>query len=62
MSAQDNAPDNKSQIAGTVIRVSGTVIDAEFPRDHVPGIFHALRIEIPTSDMALLVEQVIGRK
>jgi F-type H+-transporting ATPase subunit beta len=37
------------QRTGAVIRVSGTVIDAEFPREYVPSIFHALRIEIPPS-------------
>lgn len=39
----------EGQVSGAVIRVSGTVVDAEFPRDHVPDIFNALRIEIPAS-------------
>ncbi len=32
---------------GTIIEVSGTVINAEFPREHVPAIFNQLHILIP---------------
>jgi len=35
---------------GKVLRISGTVIDAEFPRDHTPPIFNALSINIPTEN------------
>lgn len=41
-SEQPRTPD------GVVIRVSGTVIDVEFPREHEPTIFHRLDVLIPT--------------
>jgi F-type H+-transporting ATPase subunit beta len=32
--------------AGRVVRVIGPVVDAEFPRDAMPGIFNALHVEV----------------
>jgi F-type H+-transporting ATPase subunit beta len=37
----------EDQKHGIVIRVSGTIIDAEFPRNRVPTIFEALHIILP---------------
>lgn len=37
----------KEKKKGKVLRVSGTVIDAEFPREETPPIFNALSILIP---------------
>lgn len=34
---------------GTVLRVSGTIIDVQFPRESAPEIWHQLSIEIPTN-------------
>ena len=36
-----------TSVHGTVIEVSGTVMDVEFPRDAVPNIFNELHIIIP---------------
>jgi F-type H+-transporting ATPase subunit beta len=33
--------------AGVVLRISGTIIDIEFPREHTPNILNALKIHIP---------------
>ncbi len=35
---------------GTIIEVSGTVIDVEFPRESVPDIFNELQIRIPAGN------------
>lgn len=32
---------------GSVLRVSGTIIDVQFPQEHTPAILHELHIEIP---------------
>jgi len=34
---------------GKIIRVSGTIIDVEFPQEHVPPILHELHIELDDS-------------
>ncbi len=34
---------------GTIIEVSGTVIDVEFPREHTPDIFNELQVLIPAT-------------
>ncbi|MBA3752398.1 F0F1 ATP synthase subunit beta, partial [Candidatus Dependentiae bacterium] len=48
---QENNHPHKDQdhSLGTIIEVSGTVINAEFPRDYVPAIFNELHILIPES-------------
>lgn len=49
---------------GTVLRVSGTVVDVQFPQEHTPTILHALEIEIPsregTKTSVLEVAQQLG--
>lgn len=35
------------QATGTILQVSGTVLDVQFPRDAVPNIFNELKILIP---------------
>ncbi|HJQ48052.1 MAG TPA: F0F1 ATP synthase subunit beta [Amycolatopsis sp.] len=37
---------------GRVVRVTGPVVDVEFPRDSVPALFNALKAEIAFSDLA----------
>lgn len=55
-----------SQAKGTVLRVSGTIIDVEFPRESAPNIFNELKIVIPAENnnpattAALEVEQQLG--
>lgn len=47
--------------AGTIIRVSGTVIDVQFKPDHVPDIYHELQIQWPDKKTASIeVEQQLG--
>src|SRR3954466_7673975 len=31
---------------GRIVRVIGPVVDAEFPRDAMPGIFNALKVDV----------------
>ena len=38
------------QKLGTIVEVSGTVIDVEFPRESVPAIFNELQIIIPAGN------------
>lgn len=35
------------EVTGTIIRVSGIVIDVAFPRDHTPAIYNELHIQVP---------------
>ena len=58
---------NKSlqQNTGTVLRVSGTIIDVQFPRDAAPNILNELIIELPngkgdTTPASIEVEQQLG--
>ena len=43
---------------GTIVEVIGAVIDVEFPRDRVPRIYDALKIQ--DSDITLEVQQQLG--
>jgi F-type H+-transporting ATPase subunit beta len=45
---------------GKVVQVIGTVVDAEFPADNLPGIHNALELEINGERLVLEVEQQIG--
>src|SRR5947209_2514055 len=49
---------------GRITRVIGPVVDAEFPRDAMPGIFHALHVEVELSEgkktLTLEVAQHLG--
>ncbi len=51
---------------GTVLRVSGTIIDVQFHRDHAPAIFNELKIQLPAEnsnpshEASLEVEQQLG--
>jgi len=38
--------------AGRVVRVTGPVVDVEFPRGSVPELFNALHAEIDYKDLA----------
>src|ERR1700760_1729572 len=41
-----------SDTAGRVVRVTGPVVDVEFPRGSVPELFNALHAEITYKDLA----------
>src|SRR6187431_2981370 len=49
---------------GRVVRVIGPVVDAEFPRDAMPGIYNALHVEVTLSEgtktLTLEVAQHLG--
>jgi len=49
---------------GRIVRVIGPVVDAEFPRDALPGIFHALHVDVTLADgtktLTLEVAQHLG--
>ncbi len=55
---------NSSLPRGTVLRISGTVVDVQFPQEHTPTILHALEVEIPsggkTTKAVLEVAQQLG--
>lgn len=57
---------NHSLVTGTVIEVSGTVIDVEFPRDKVPNIFNELHViiqagkDFPEHKASVEVAQQLG--
>ncbi len=46
--------------AGTVIAVTGPVVDIEFPTGHLPAIFNAVTIERPGSPLVAEVQQHLG--
>ena len=43
---------------GTVVQVIGAVVDVEFPRDGIPKVYDALRLE--EQDLTLEVQQQLG--
>ena len=43
---------------GTVVQVIGAVVDVEFPRDDIPKVYDALRLE--EQDLTLEVQQQLG--
>ena len=44
--------DTKTGTAGRVVRITGPVVDVEFPRGHVPELFNALHAEISYGALA----------
>ena len=55
---------NSQQTTGRVVRVTGPVVDVEFPREHLPELFNALTVEVDLESlkrtMTLEVAQHIG--
>jgi F-type H+-transporting ATPase subunit beta len=58
------APTDTKTGVGRVVRVIGPVVDAEFPRDAMPGIYNALHVEVTLSEgtkqLTLEVAQHLG--
>ena len=50
--AEDIKSDIKGGSAGRVVRITGPVVDVEFPRGSVPELFNALNAEIVFGDLA----------
>ena len=44
--------------SGRIVQVIGAVIDVEFPREDVPGVYDALIV--PSSNLTLEVQQQLG--
>src|ERR1035441_7072783 len=65
-SAQDGSAETGEAAAGTgrVARVTGPVVDVEFPSDQMPEIYFALRVDVTLGDttrtLTLEVEQHLG--
>ena len=51
--AQENT---KSEVQGKIVQCIGAVVDVEFPRDQMPGIYDALTLE--GSALTLEVQQL----
>jgi F-type H+-transporting ATPase subunit beta len=45
---------------GRIVQVIGTVVDAEFPPEQLPGIFNALEVDLKGEKLVLEVEQQVG--
>ena len=43
---------------GKIVQCIGAVVDVEFPREHMPGIYHALKME--GTALTLEVQQQLG--
>src|SRR6187431_2407314 len=46
------ANDESTAVSGRVVRVTGPVVDVEFPRDALPELYNALHAEITFPEMA----------
>jgi len=44
--------------SGKIVQIIGAVIDVEFPRDQIPKVYEALKIE--DADLTLEVQQQLG--
>src|SRR5262245_45092459 len=52
-------PDRKTQMSnGKVVQVIGAVVDVEFPRDAIPKVYDALKID--DASLTLEVQQQLG--
>lgn len=61
--AQNTPKKNYSHTAGSVIRITGTIIDVQFPQDHIPALFNEVQIKIshtPEKTASLEVAQQLG--
>jgi len=47
-----------AQANGKVVQIIGAVVDAEFPRDKLPKVYDALKVE--SADLTLEVQQQLG--
>ena len=48
---EDRPTNQQTQAAGRVVRVTGPVVDVEFPRDAMPDIFNALKVDVTLADL-----------
>ena len=45
---------------GKVVQIIGAVVDVEFPRDQVPKVYDALKVEGAAAPITLEVQQQLG--
>ena len=61
---EDRPTNQQTQAAGRVTRVTGPVVDVEFPRDALPDLFNALHVDVDLADLSktltLEVAQFLG--
>lgn len=51
----------KHSSTGSVIRITGTIIDVQFPQEHIPAVFNEVQVKIPNHEAASLeVAQQLG--
>src|SRR3954463_15078858 len=48
---EDRPTNQQTQAAGRVTRVTGPVVDVEFPRDAMPDLFNALHVDVTLADL-----------
>src|SRR5687767_15859163 len=48
---EDRPTTQQTQAAGRVVRVTGPVVDVEFPRDAMPDLFNALNVDVTLADL-----------
>ena len=62
---EDRPTNQQTQAAGRVVRVTGPVVDVEFPRDAMPDLFNALKVDVTLADLGktltLEVAQHLGK-
>jgi F-type H+-transporting ATPase subunit beta len=49
-----------AEAQGNIVQAIGAVVDVEFPRDKMPRIYDALRVDDPKFELTLEVEQQLG--
>src|SRR6476619_485493 len=49
---EDRPTNQQTQAAGRVVRVTGPVVDVEFPRDAMPDLFNALKVDVELADLS----------
>ena len=48
---EDRPTNSQTTAAGRVVRVTGPVVDVEFPRDAMPDLFNALKVDVTLADL-----------
>ena len=49
-----------AEAQGSIVQAIGAVVDVEFPRDKMPHVYDALRVDDPKFELTLEVEQQLG--
>ena len=49
---EDRPTNQQTQAAGRVVRVTGPVVDVEFPRDAMPDLFNALKVDVDLAELS----------